>query len=85
MGTNALLRKFPQEYVDQIMKHEDEGTTTSEEYQKLIVPFSRKHQCAMDPWPEELNQSFQSIEEDPTVAMAMSARFLLFHLSMCLI
>ena len=55
------------------MKHEDEGTTTSDEYQKLIVPFSRKHQCAMDPWPEELIQSFRSIDEDPTVAMAMLA------------
>lgn len=70
-GMDALLDKFPEEFVKTIRKHEAEGTTSSQEYQDLSMIFYKKHTCTTDPWPQELQQSFDEFAKDPTVYHTM--------------
>lgn len=70
-GTDALLEKFPADYVEKVRKHEAEGTLESTEYQELASAFYKKHTCTVDPWPQELLKTFEVFEKDQTVARAM--------------
>ena len=70
-GMDDLLGKFPPEFVALIRKHEAEGTTDAQEYQDAAMQFYKKHTCTVDPWPEELNQSFAEFAKDPTVYHTM--------------
>ncbi|TFY50739.1 hypothetical protein EVJ58_g10911 [Rhodofomes roseus] len=54
-----------------LKEHELHGTTDSQEYQDAVMVFYKKHVCNMDPWPKELPQSFEAMEEDPTVYSTM--------------
>ena len=74
-GMDYLLARFPKEFVQAIRKHEAEGTTNSEEYQDASMLFYKKHLCTLDPWPEELIQSFNEFEKDRTVYLAMYVDF----------
>ena len=70
-GMDYLLSRFPEEFVQTIRKHEAEGTTDSQEYTDASMVFYKKHTCTVDPWPEELVQSFKELEKDPTVYHTM--------------
>lgn len=70
-ATNTLLGKFPKTFQDMIHKHEKEGTTDSEEYQKGIQEFYSKHICQVVPFPSELDASFGAMGQDPTVYTTM--------------
>ena len=70
-GMDDLLAKFPPEFVALIRKHEAEGTTDAQEYQDAAMQFYKKHTCTVEPWPEELNQSFAEFAKDPTVYHTM--------------
>ncbi|KZV68540.1 proline-specific peptidase [Peniophora sp. CONT] len=71
VSVNKLLRRFPKEFQDMLRKHEEEGTTDSQEYQDGMTAFYQKHICTLDPWPEQLNQAFAALGEDPTVYSTM--------------
>jgi ABC-type sugar transport system substrate-binding protein len=71
IGMNALLSRFPPEFVSTIRKHEADGTTDSKEYQDAAKEFYMKHTCTTDPWPQELLQSFEEFAKDPTVYHTM--------------
>lgn len=71
IGMNALLSRFPEEFVNTIRKHEADGTTDSKEYQDAAKKFYMKHTCTTDPWPQELLQSFEEFAKDPTVYHTM--------------
>ncbi|KAJ3513816.1 hypothetical protein NLJ89_g2738 [Agrocybe chaxingu] len=70
-GTNALLEKFPPEFVAKLRKHEADGTTDSKEYNELSMAFLKKHVCTLDPWPEDVMASFVMIAANPTVYHTM--------------
>lgn len=70
-GTEALLSKFPPEFVDTVHKHEAAGTYEDKEYQEAMQVFYRKHICTTSPWPEELNATFACAIANPTVYHAM--------------
>jgi hypothetical protein len=70
-GTQALLDQFPGDFGVMMRTHEKNGTTDSEEFQKGLSAYQKKHICAMDPWPKELLDSFAEIEKDPTVYSTM--------------
>ncbi|CAA7270032.1 unnamed protein product [Cyclocybe aegerita] len=70
-GTNALLEKFPPEFVAKLRKHEADGTTDSKEYNELSMTFLKKHVCTLDPWPEDVMASFVMIAANPTVYHTM--------------
>ncbi len=49
--------ELPADIQDTLDRHEAEGTTDSEEYEKATLAFYRRHLCRLDPWPEALDQS----------------------------
>ncbi len=77
-GTNALLDKFPPDFVKMLRDHEKAGTTSDPEYQAGMGKFYEKHVCNMDPWPQELVQSFDAVAQDPTVYHTMFVIILIF-------
>lgn len=52
-GTQALLRKLNKDYPKVAREHEMDGTTGSQEYQKLEKKFGLKHLYARNEWPKE--------------------------------
>ena len=75
-GMDYLLSRFPDDFVETIRKHEAEGTTDSQEYTDASMIFYKKHTCTVDPWPEELLQSFKELEKNPTVYHTMYVYYL---------
>lgn len=61
VGTNALLLEFPEAFRAKIKKHEDDGTTDSDEYKELIDQFNKKHLCTVIPWPDDLGKAFAAM------------------------
>lgn len=66
-----LLSAWPEEERLMFKKHEDAGTTDSEEFQAGLMKFYQKHLCRLDPWPKELMESFGGLTADPTVYHSM--------------
>jgi len=70
-GMDHLLSRFPKEFVQTIRQHEADGTTDSKEYVEASMTFYKKHMCTLDPWPEELIQSYMELQKNPTVYHTM--------------
>ncbi|GAA3112328.1 proline iminopeptidase-family hydrolase [Pseudonocardia yunnanensis] len=66
-GITELLGAMPRETQDLIAEHERAGTTDSAEYLSAVDQFYRRHICRLDPWPQDLQDSFANVENDPTV------------------
>jgi len=49
--------KAPKEIREALNKHETEGTTDSEEYQKAVTAFMHENFCRLEEWPNELLES----------------------------
>jgi L-proline amide hydrolase len=47
----------------------------SEEYEKALMIFYKKHMCSVDPWPEEFLKSFDWAKKDGTVALTTFVSF----------
>jgi hypothetical protein len=84
VGNNVLLAAFPEEFRAMLKKHEDAGTTESEEYQKGIQQFYEKHLCRVNPFPDLLVKSFEELSSDSTVysTMYVTRHFFPFFLSL---
>lgn len=52
-GVTKLREALPQNIQDEMKKHEDAGTTESDEYEKCVGFFFAKHIIRMDPMPGE--------------------------------
>jgi proline iminopeptidase len=62
--TNRLKAELPAEIQEAIDRHENAGTTDSEEYQAATMEFYRRHLCRSDPWPVELEEAFANFGWD---------------------
>ncbi|KAI0792618.1 Alpha/Beta hydrolase protein [Abortiporus biennis] len=62
-----LKKLLSEEAQDILKKHEEAGTTDSEEYQGATMEFYKRFACRLGPWPEDLLSSFGSMMQDPTV------------------
>ena len=61
----ARLRdELPPEVQQTLLKHEQAGTTDSEEYQTTMLVFYRRHVCRLDPWPAYLDRAFEQTGEE---------------------
>jgi len=69
---NRLRRLLPEDVQETLTRHEDAGTTDSEEYQQAMMRFYERHLCRIVPFPEELQRTFELLEEDPTVYHTMN-------------
>jgi len=64
-----LLEGFPEELRETLRRHEEAGTTDSEEYQEAIMVVYRRHLCRCDPWPPEVVKTFEDFAMDVYVPM----------------
>lgn len=69
---NRLRRDLPQGVQDALTRHEADGTTDDPAYQEAMQVFYRRHVCRLDPWPEDVVQSFAQMDADPTVYGTMN-------------
>jgi proline-specific peptidase len=70
-AAGKLRSKLPQEVQEILKKHEKDGTTDSVDYEAAMQVFYKKHVCRLDPWPEDVIQTFQNISDDDTVYKTM--------------
>ena len=54
-----------------LTKHENDGTTDSKEYQQAMDVFYAKHVCRLDPMPQDVQDTFEALAQDPTVYYTM--------------
>ena len=52
-----LRAELPQDVQDTLLKHEQDGTTDSSEYEEATMVFYRRHLCRLQDWPEPLSRS----------------------------
>ncbi|KAI6001063.1 proline-specific peptidase [Pisolithus orientalis] len=71
-ATARLRSQLPQDVQDTLDKHEAEGTTADEAYQRAKLVFYEHILCRKVPMPEPAKTSFAWIKKDPTVSMTMS-------------
>lgn len=57
------LKQFPQDIQETIERSEREGTTDSEEYQEAMMAYYKRHLCRVDPWPEELVEDMEQMNQ----------------------
>ncbi len=69
--TERFKKQLPQEMQDTIARCEKDGTTDSEEYKNAEMYYYSLHLCRKVPFPDELMQSFEQVEKDPTVYFTM--------------
>ena len=62
---------MPQEIQDTLQKHEDAGTTKSNEYEEMMMLFYEKHMMRIVPFPKDFQTSFEWSEKDMTVVLTM--------------
>ncbi|KAI9657538.1 MAG: hypothetical protein M1831_004154 [Alyxoria varia] len=68
---NRLRRDMPR--TDEVLRrHEERGTTGSEEYEGAVEVFYQRHVCRVCPWPEEMRVCMRRLKEDPTTYLTMN-------------
>ena len=68
---NRLRSLLPREVQDTLTRHEQAGTTDSQEYEEAVMVFYRRHLCRI-PFPDGLKRTFSQLAEDPTVYHTMN-------------
>ena len=71
-GTSELRAKLPPDVQEVLCRHEEAGTTDSAEYDAAVQVFYRRHLCRIQPFPSELQASFDKLAENPTVYHTMN-------------
>jgi proline iminopeptidase len=66
---DRLLEAFPADLQDTLRRHEQAGTTDSAEYQNAIRAVYQVHLCRCDPWPSEVEKTFEDFAMDVYVPM----------------
>ena len=67
--------QLPEDTRRTLDKHEAAGTIYSAEYQDAVMVFYRRHFNRMDPWPDELNRTFEALSGDLYVTMWGNTEF----------
>ncbi|ANU10835.1 proline iminopeptidase [Planococcus antarcticus DSM 14505] len=57
------LKQLPQDIQDTIEQSEQEGTTDSAEYNKAMMAFYKRHMCRVDPWPKEMEEDMEEMNQ----------------------
>ncbi|KAJ8487873.1 hypothetical protein ONZ45_g14161 [Pleurotus djamor] len=66
-----LRKKLPEDVQEVLAKHEQAGTTKSDEYKTNMLVFWKTFACRISPFPVEVVHSLGQPEVDPTVLDAM--------------
>jgi L-proline amide hydrolase len=70
-AAEKLRQQLPPDVQAILKKHEDDGTTDSEEYEKAMEVFYDKHVCRTKPTPKEFLASMVALKGDMTVYLTM--------------
>ncbi|EME83683.1 uncharacterized protein MYCFIDRAFT_211389 [Pseudocercospora fijiensis CIRAD86] len=68
---NRLRKQLPKEIQDTLDRCEREGKVETPEYEEAVMYFYSLHVCRVDPFPKELEKSFEQLGEDNTVYYSM--------------
>ena len=72
VACNKLRSELPQDVQQTLDKHENDGTTDSDDYENAVMVFYKRHLCRVTPFPEVLLKMFDNLKEDPTVYHTMN-------------
>jgi proline-specific peptidase len=70
--TGRLRRELPEDVQETLQRHEDAGTTDSQEYEDACLVFYKRHVCRLDEWPEYVLRSFDFIQRHGLVYRTMN-------------
>lgn len=66
-----LRSQLPEDVQEVLDRCEREGKMESEEYEKATMVYYGRHICRIDPFPDELMESFEAVGKDNTVYFTM--------------
>ena len=69
---DRLRGLLPEDVQETLTRHEQAGTTDSQEYEQAVNVFYERHLCRIVPFPDSLQRSFAQMAEDPTVYHTMN-------------
>jgi L-proline amide hydrolase len=69
---NRLRSLLPGDVQETLTRHEEQGTTDSEEYEQAVMVFYERHVCRIVPFPDSLQRSFAQLNDEPTVYHTMN-------------
>ena len=69
---NRLREELPKDVQATLLKHEQAGTTDSDEYKTATDVFNERHVCRVVPMPPKVKYTFDAIDADPTVYHTMN-------------
>ena len=71
-AANRLRDQLPADVQETLLRHEQAGTTDSAEYKTAEDVFYARHVCRVQPQPQDVKDSFDQIDADPTVYHTMN-------------
>jgi proline-specific peptidase len=69
---DRLRADLPPDVESVLRRHEADGTTDSEEYERTMMAFYDRHVCRVRPWPDWLQRTFDGVAANPEVYNAMN-------------
>lgn len=69
---NRLRSQLPPDVQQTLLHHEEQGSTSSQEYQDAMLVFYRRHVCRADPWPDCVTRTFDKLSRYPEVYNVMN-------------
>jgi proline-specific peptidase len=61
---NRLRELLPDEVQEILTRHEEAGTTDSDEYEEAMLVFYQRHVCRLDPWPDFIAEAFAELNQE---------------------
>ncbi|MFV0359404.1 proline iminopeptidase-family hydrolase [Tropicimonas sp.] len=71
-GASKLRAELPAEVEETLDRHENAGTTDHPDYVAATDIFYARHVCRIQPYPAEVQRTFDAMADDPTVYHAMN-------------
>ena len=71
-AANELRSRLPADVQQTLTEHEEAGTTDSAEYHRAVDVFYSRYVCRVQPVPQEVTDSFDQIDAEPTVYHTMN-------------
>jgi L-proline amide hydrolase len=71
-GCNELRATLPADLQAALDRHEAAGSLGADEYRSALEEYAARFVCRVEPWPDGLVASFDAVEDDPTVYLAMA-------------
>ena len=71
-AANELRAHLPEDVQATLLRHEEAGTTDSPEYEAAVDVFYARHVCRVQPFPPDVQATFDQLAKEPTVYHTMN-------------